>query len=80
MASEDGTPLPKYTGFHCLRHFFASWLLNSKERGGRGLPPKEVQAYMEHSSLAMTMDLYSHLFSARDAGVVLNEDADALLP
>jgi len=35
---------------------------------------------MGHSSLAMTMDLYSHLFRAREAGVGLNEVADALLP
>ena len=26
---------PKYTGFHSLRHFYASWLINRKADGGR---------------------------------------------
>ena len=45
-----------------LRHFYASWLINSKEHGGRGLPPKVVQEWLGHSTLAMTMDTYGHLF------------------
>lgn len=76
----DGTPKSKYTGLHCLRHFYASWLINSKERGGRGLAPKEVQDLMGHSTLAMTTDLYSHLFKAREIGQGLDDDAHALLP
>ena len=30
-------------GLHALRHFFASWCINRKEDGGRGLPAKVVQ-------------------------------------
>ena len=53
---------PKYTGFHVLRHFYASWCINRKEDGGRGLPPKMVQRLMGHSTIAMTLDTYGHLF------------------
>jgi len=34
---------PKYA-LHAFRHFFASWCINLKERGGWELPPKMVQA------------------------------------
>ncbi|QOG06552.1 site-specific integrase [Aureimonas sp. OT7] len=53
---------PRYTGLHCLRHWFASWCVNRKEDGGLGLPPKSVQERMGHSTIALTMDRYSHLF------------------
>ena len=33
---------PKY-GLHDFRHFFASWCINPKDRGGRALSAKEVQ-------------------------------------
>lgn len=52
----------KYTGMHALRHFYASWLINRKEDGGLGLPPKVVQERMGHSTITMTMDVYGHLF------------------
>jgi integrase len=52
----------KYTGMHCLRHFYASFCINRKEDGGLGLPPKIVQERLGHSTLAMTMDRYGHLF------------------
>lgn len=57
---------PKYTGFHALRHWFASWCINRKEDGGLGLPPKMVQERMGHSTIALTMDRYSHLFPKGD--------------
>ncbi len=65
---ERGKPVlvPKYTGMHCLRHFFASWCINRKEDGGLGLTPKIVQERMGHSSIALTMDRYSHLFPKDD--------------
>ncbi len=47
---------------HAFRHFFASWCINAKERGGRELPAKEVQHLLGHSSIVMTLDTYSHLF------------------
>jgi integrase len=53
---------PKYTGIHCLRHFYASLCINRQQDGGLGFPPKIVQEYLGHSTLAMTMDTYGHLF------------------
>ena len=71
---------PKYTGLHALRHFFASWCINPKKRGGLGLAPKEVQTLLGHSSLAMTTDTYGHLFPANDdVHERLAESAGALL-
>ena len=51
----------KYS-LHKFRHFYASWLINRKEDGGLGLPPKMVQERLGHSSINITMDLYGHLF------------------
>ena len=33
----------KYTGLHVLRHFYASWCINSEDDGGLELPAKVVQ-------------------------------------
>jgi integrase len=52
---------PKYA-LHAFRHFFASWCINAKDRGGRELPAKEVQSLLGHSSIVMTLDRYGHLF------------------
>jgi integrase len=52
---------PKYAP-HAFRHFFASWCINPKDRGGRELPPKVVQQWLGHSSITMTLDIYGHLF------------------
>jgi integrase len=67
---QNGQPIlaPKYTGLHCLRHWFASWCINRREDGGLGLTPKMVQERMGHSTIALTMDLYSHLFPRDDDG------------
>jgi integrase len=67
---KQGKPVlaPKYTGLHALRHWFASWCVNRKEDGGLGLPPKIVQERMGHSTIALTMDRYSHLFPRDDDG------------
>ena len=59
---------PKYTGMHCLRHFYASWCINRQKDGGLGLPPKNVQERLGHSSITITLDTYGHLFRADDAG------------
>jgi integrase len=60
---EDAKPVrkPRYSGLHALRHFYASWCINS-EPAGLGLPPKAVQTRLGHSSIVMTMDVYGHLF------------------
>lgn len=54
---EEGEPLvrPKY-GFHTLRHFYASWLIE------QDFSPKKVQTLLGHSTIAMTYDTYGHMF------------------
>ncbi|MDG3575707.1 tyrosine-type recombinase/integrase [Rhizobium sp. YJ-22] len=69
----------KYSGLHCLRHWFASWCINRREDGGLGLPPKMVQERMGHSTIALTMDLYSHLFPRDDDGSELAAAVDLVL-
>jgi integrase len=56
----------KYSGMHALRHWYASWLINSKADGGLGLQPMQVQARLGHATLALTTDTYSHLFPQGD--------------
>ena len=77
IVNKDGTP--KYTGLHAFRHYFASWCINPKERGGRQLTPKVVQTLMGHSSIVMTLDLYGHLFPSGDDRTALAEDEKAAL-
>jgi integrase len=78
IVDEDGKP--KYSGSHSLRHFFASWCINPKKRGGLGLTPKEVQTLLGHSTIAMTMDTYGHLFpDSEDVHERLAAAAGALL-
>jgi integrase len=50
----DGAGKAKY-GFHCLRHFYASWLID------QGFPIKRLQAMLGHSTMSMTIDVYGHL-------------------
>lgn len=78
---KGGNPIvaQKYSGLHCLRHWFASWCINRKEDGGLGLPPKIVQERMGHSTIAMTMDTYGHLFPRDDDGSELAAAADLIL-
>ena len=45
---------PRLT-FHAFRHTHASILLNA------GLPYKEIQTWLGHSQISITMDTYSHL-------------------
>ena len=65
IVDQDGQP--KYTGLHALRHFYASWCINRVKDGGLGLPPKNVQARLGHSSITITLDTYGHLFKGDDA-------------
>jgi integrase len=58
-------------GWHSLRHFYASWCINRKVDGGLELPPKMVQQRMGHASIAITMDVYGHLFPSGDDGTEL---------
>ena len=61
------TKLPRVT-FHGLRHTHASHLLKAKEH------PKVVQERLGHSTIAITMDLYSHLMDGMDAGAAAKID------
>lgn len=78
---DDGEPVirPKYTGLHALRHWFASWCINSKADGGLDLSPKAVQARMGHSSIQVTFDTYGHLFPAIDEANLLRDAEVKLL-
>lgn len=64
----SGVPVPvaKYAGLHALRHFYASWCINPVTAGGQGLSAKVVQERLGHSSIAMTLDVYGHLFPRGD--------------
>jgi integrase len=61
---------PKYN-VHSLRHFFASIMI------AEGTPPKRLQELLGHSTLAMTMDLYGHLFAAGEAEIARINSATA---
>jgi integrase len=78
---KEGKPIlaPKYTGLHALRHFYASWCINRRKDGGLELPPKVVQERLGHSTIAMTMDTYGHLFPRSDDGEELAEAERAFL-
>jgi integrase len=77
----EGAPVrrPKYPGLHALRHFFASWCINRKADGGLELPAKMVQARLGHASIAMTLDVYGHLFPAGDDTAELADAERTLL-
>ena len=78
---KDGNPVigAKYTGFHSIRHFYASWCINRREDGGLALPPKMVQERLGHSSITLTMDTYGHLFPRNDDAEELAAAEQALL-
>jgi len=69
---------PKYTGFHALRHWYASWCINRKADGGLELTAKAVQSRMGHSSIQVTFDTYGHLFPSADEGAELAAAEQAL--
>jgi integrase len=50
----------RHVRFHDLRHTYAS------ELAEQGAPPKYVQSQLGHSSIQVTMDIYSHLFEKRN--------------
>ncbi len=58
---DEGQPIlrAKY-GFHTMRHFFASWLID------QGFSLKKVQGMLGHATLAMTADTYGHLLPDLD--------------
>ena len=50
----DGHDFPRITP-HIFRHTFATRAIEA------GMPPQVLKTILGHSSLAMTMDLYSHV-------------------
>jgi integrase len=66
-------------GMHSLRHFYASWCINSEEDGGMALLPKVVQERLGHSSILMTYDRYGHLFPRGDDHAKKMADAETKL-
>lgn len=54
--------LPEGTGFHALRHFYASLLI------AHGESIKVVQARLGHATAAETLDTYAHLFPDTEDG------------
>jgi integrase len=81
VLDDKGEPVKqaKYTGLHCLRHFYASLCINRTVDGGLELPGKVVQERLGHSSIVMTMDVYGHLFPRGHDKEKLAEAATALL-
>jgi integrase len=75
VMTRDGEP--KYA-LHAFRHFFASWCINPKDRGGRELPAKVVQEWLGHSSIKMTLDIYGHLFPRKADRAEINASERAL--
>ena len=55
--------IPRFT-FHAFRHTHASLLLNA------GISYKELQYRLGHATLAMTMDIYSHLSAEKEKEAV----------
>ena len=55
-----GVGVPIATGFHELRHYYASLLIR------HGESVKVVQARLGHASAAETLDSYSHLWPDSD--------------
>ena len=51
--------LPKHFTPHCLRHTFASLLLQAGES------PQYVQAQLGHASITLTVDTYGRWFAAK---------------
>jgi integrase len=51
----------KCSGLHALRHAYASWSLERREKGGAGVNMKVLQVRMGHTDIQTTMNLYAHL-------------------
>jgi integrase len=75
MVTKNGKP--RYA-LHAFRHYFASWCISPKERGGRGLSPKVVQEWLGHSTIVMTLDTYGHLFKEVDKSELATATASVL--
>lgn len=62
-ARESVEGLPETFGFHDLRHYFASMLIEG------GADVKKVQAALRHASAKTTLDTYAHLWPDSDDAI-----------
>lgn len=58
--NNDGNPFERFT-LHCLRHTFATRAIEN------GMKPQTLKTILGHSTLSMTMDLYSHVLPTTKA-------------
>lgn len=72
-AKGKNRPNPAF-GPHVLRHVAASLWIE------QGLPPKKVQELLGHSTLALTMDLYGHLWKDDAGDDALAKASEELIP
>lgn len=68
VAEDQGTKFKPF-GWHALRHFAISTWIEA------GLQPKTVQTFAGHSSLAVTMDRYGHLFASESHSAAMDKIA-----
>jgi integrase len=59
-------PAPPRFNWHALRHFAISCWIDAE------LTPKTVQTFAGHSTLAVTMDRYGHLFKSDDHRIAMD--------
>lgn len=59
-------------GWHALRHFAISTWIEA------GLQPKTVQTFAGHSSLAVTMSRYGHMFPSESHGAAMDKIAASI--
>lgn len=69
--AKSGKKLKRF-GWHALRHFAISTWIEA------GLAPKTVQTFAGHSSLAVTMDRYGHLFPSDDHKTAMDAIASSI--
>ena len=68
----NNPPAPARFNWHSLRHFAVSCWIEA------GMAPKAVQTFAGHSTLAMTMSTYGHLFPSDDHGRAMDAIAKEL--
>jgi integrase len=59
----------RYSGLHCLRHYFVSWCL-ARPPVGLGLTLKEASERAGHANISITADTYGHLLPRSDAAAL----------
>jgi integrase len=72
LANPKSEPMVKRFRWHALRHYAISCWIEA------GLPPKVVQKYAGHSTLALTMDRYTHVFKSTDHHNLMDQATSAL--